>query len=240
MKKVLAVVRYILGYVTAIVGKALGFVITPIVYKNKDWIRNYAWNWMLSRGIKINRSTVYSEDAERYYTAKGYIVKRATSWYGIVVVGLSFFLDDDANLDCCSTMFSDPEKINGLKVRGSYFDLGDLQAENKIKFDWYTFKEFYYWMVIRNGFYNYNYVVEDSWLNACGKLDKGPSKRIHKSGGNTEEWSEHGFYEDENGKTFFLCTYCKLVKGKAYGYEIGWRRKSDGGVNQVIRLYWAK
>ena len=32
-------------------------------------------------------------------------------------------------------------------------------------------------------------------------------------------------------------TRCKHFRGKAYGYEIGWRRKDTGGVNAVIRLY---
>lgn len=239
--KWISVVRMVAVLAGSIVGKVLGFVVTPLVYMKKDWIRNYAWNWMLSRDVKINRSTVYAEDAEKYYTAKGYIQKRVTAWYGVVVVVLYMWLDDDANLDCCSKMFSDEKKVKGLKVVGSYFDLGDVQAMNEIDLsDWYTFKQFYYWMVVRNGFYNYNYVIEDSWSNACGKIDMEPSKRIHKGGGNTEEWSEHGFYQDENGKWFFLCTYCRLKDGKAYGYEIGYRRKSGGGVNQVIRLYWAK
>ena len=91
-----------------------------------------------------------------------------------------------------------------------------------------------------NGFYNFNYIVEDSYMNQCGELAQGASGRINKSGPNPEEYSEHGFYQDSNGKWFFLMTRCKHFNGKAYGYEFGWRRKSSGGVNAVIRLYFGK
>jgi hypothetical protein len=94
-------------------------------------------------------------------------------------------------------------------------------------------------MVIRNGFYNFNYIVEDSSLNKCGSFTS-VSGRIHKNGANPVEYSEHRFYQDSNGKWFFILTKCKHFKGKAYGYEIGWRRKNLNGVNAVIRLYWKK
>lgn len=241
--KYLTILKFIVHYVLVVLGKLAGYIVTPLVYPHRDWLRNYIWNWMQVNGIKCNRSTIWAEDEFKYYTKNGYITKRKTNKYlGCVLVIPYFMLDDDSNLTITSLMFHKPEDIIGLNLVGSYFDLGDKARENKISIwtNWKNFKQFYYWMVIRNGFYNFNYIVEDSWLNVCGKLDKGPSKRIHKSGGNTEEWSEHGFYKDENGKWFFLCTYCKLINGKAYGYEIGWRRKNDGGVNQVIRLYWAK
>ena len=37
-------------------------------------------------------------------------------------------------------------------------------------------------------------------------------------------------------------TYCKMIKGKAYGFEIGYRRLNNGGVNAVVRKYfgWKK
>ena len=91
-------------------------------------------------------------------------------------------------------------------------------------------------MIIRNGFYNFNYIIEDSYLDACGEFET-VSPRISKDGPNPVEFSEHGFYQDSNGKWFFLCTLCKHFRGKAYGYEIGWRRKDTGGVNAVTRLY---
>ena len=94
-------------------------------------------------------------------------------------------------------------------------------------------------MVIRNGFYNFNYIVEDSKLNKCGSFTS-ISKRFHKEGPNPEEYSEHGFYQDSNGKWFFLMTKCVHWRGKAHGYEIGWRRKDLNGVNAVIRFYWKK
>jgi hypothetical protein len=95
-------------------------------------------------------------------------------------------------------------------------------------------------MVIRNGFYNFNYIVEDSSLNKCGELAQGVSPIIHKQGPNPVEFSEHGFYQDSNGKWFFILTKCKHFKGKVYGYEFGWRRKDTGGVNAVIRIYFGK
>ena len=63
---------------------------------------------------------------------------------------------------------------------------------------------------------------------------------IEKIEDNPVEYSEHGFYQDSNGKWFFLCTLCKYIKGKAYGYEIGWRRKDLNGVNAVIRIHFGK
>ena len=239
--KYLSIIRYILNYLVAISGKFIAYVLTLCIYPFKDWIRNYSWNFMLSKGFKIDRSTIFSEDTENYYTSKGYIIKRKTNILGYLILIPYFFLDDDANLDCCSTMFSNPAKVKGLNITGSYFELGDAQRMNKINlFDWYTFKQFYYWMVIRNGFYNYNYIIEDSILNSCGKLSLPVSKRIKKDYRNHEEFSEHSFYKDSNNKWFFLMTLCKIYKDKAYGYEIGWRRKGDGGVNQVFRLYFGK
>jgi hypothetical protein len=138
-------------------------------------------------------------------------------------------------------MFVKPEDVTGLVHIGSYFDLGDRARENKISIwtNWKNFKQFYYWMVIRNGFYNFNYIVEDSKLNKCGSFTS-ISKRFHKEGPNPVEYSEHNFYQDSNGKWFFLMTRCKHFKGKVYGYELGWRRKDDGGVNAVIRIYFGK
>jgi hypothetical protein len=240
--KHLSIVRYILTYLIAILGKSLAFILTPFIFQFKDFIRNYAWNFLLSKGFKIQRSTIFDEDKNKYYTAKGYIIKRETnSFIGYMILFFYFFLDDDANLDSCSMMFSDQRRVKGLKVLGSYFDISDAQRLNKINlFHWYTFKEFYYWSVIRNGFYNYNYIVEDSILNKCGNFDLPPTKRISKSGVNTENFSEHRFYKDDKGKWFFIVTFCKIIKGKAYGYEIGWRRKTSGGVNQIFRVYWSK
>ena len=139
-------------------------------------------------------------------------------------------------------MFHKPEEVDGLKIVGSYFDIGDRMRENKINIfkNWKTFKQFYYWSVIRNGFYNYNYIVEDSYMNQCGEFSQGVSPRINKKGPNLVEFSEHGFYQDSNGKWFFILTKCKHFLGKAYGYEFGWRRIEDGGVNAITRIYFAK
>ena len=240
--KWLSVGRFIKHYVSSIVGKVGGLVLTPLIFPHRDWTRNYAWNYMRVNGIECERSTIWKEDEEKYYTRDGWIQKRKTNKVlGKVVMWLYYHLDDDSSLTSCSTMFVKPEDVTGLVHIGSYFDLGDRARENKISIwtNWKNFKQFYYWMVYRNGFYNYNYIVEDSSLNKCGTFNS-VSGRIHKNGPNPVEYSEHGFYQDSNGKWFFLMTLCKHYKGYAYGYEIGWRRKSLSGVNAVIRIHWKK
>ncbi len=240
--KYLSIYRFVKHYISSILGKLEGFLITPLVFPHRDWIRNYAWNYMRVNGIECLRSTIHSEDGTKYYTKNGFILKRKTNKIlGKVVMWIYYHLDDDSDLTSCSTLFVKPEDVTGLVHIGSYFDLGDRARENKISIwtNWKNFKLFYYWMVIRNGFYNFNYIVEDSKLNKCGSFTS-ISKRFHKEGPNPEEYSEHGFYQDSNGKWFFLMTKCVHWRGKAHGYEIGWRRKDLNGVNAVIRFYWKK
>lgn len=240
--KWLSVGRFIKHYVSSIAGKIGGLVLTPLIFPHRDWIRNYAWNYMRVNGIECERSTIWKEDKEKYYTRDGYILKRKTNKVvGKIVMRLYYHLDDDSSLTSCSTMFVKAEDVTGLVLVGSYFDLGDRARENKISIwtNWKNFKQFYYWMCMRNGFYNFNYIVEDSSLNKCGTFES-VSGRIHKNGPNPVEYSEHGFYQDSNGKWFFLMTLCKHIRGYAYGYEIGWRRKSLSGVNAVIRIHWKK
>ena len=240
--KYLTILRVIVHYVLAGLGKLAGYIVTPLVYPHRDWLRNYIWNWMQVNGIKCNRSTIWAEDEFKYYTKNGYITKRKTNKYlGYVLVILYFMLDDDSNLTITSLMFHKPEDVIGLNLVGSYFDLGDRARENKISIwkNWGNFKKFYYWMVIRNGFYNFNYIVEDSYLDACGEFET-VSPRISKDGPNPVEFSEHRFYQDSNGKWFFILTKCKHFRGKAYGYEFGWRRKDLNGTNLVTRIYFGK
>ena len=189
--KYLTILKLMLHYVIACLGKLLGYVFTPLVYPRRDWLRNYIWNWMQVNGIKCNRSTIWAEDEFKYYTKNGYITKRKTNKYlGYILVLPYFMLGDDSNLTITSLMFHKPEDVIGLKIVGSYFDLGDRARENKISIwkNWKNFKQFYYWMVYRNGFYNFNYVVEDSYLNSCGKFET-VSGRIHKKGPNPADVS---------------------------------------------------
>ena len=81
--------------------------------------------------------------------------------------------------------------------------------------------------------------VEDSYLDACGEFET-VSPRINKEGPNQVEFSEHNFYQDSNGKWFFILTKCKHFRGKVYGYEFGWRRKDLNGTNLVTRVYFGK
>ena len=245
--KYLSVLKFIVNYLVSIIGKLLGYIITPIVFSYRDYINNYAWNFIKQNNIKYNRSTIYKEDDEKYYTKNGFIYKRKTNKFlGYIILVPFFFIDNDANLTSCSLAFTKAEDVKGLKLIGSYFDLGDRAMENKISVNpftnWQNFKQFYYWMVIRNGFYNYNYIVEDSYMNSTTGFTKEfpPNERIHGSNKNLKDFNEHRFYQDKSGKWFFICTLCRMYKGKAYGYEFGWRRLSNGGVNAVIRLYWSK
>ena len=180
--KYLTILKVIVHYVLAGLGKLAGYIVTPLVYPHRDWLRNYIWNWMQVNGIKCNRSTIWAEDEFKYYTKNGYITKRKTNKYlGYVLVIPYFMLDDDSNLTITSLMFHKPEDVVGLNTVGSYFDLGDRARENKISIwtNWSNFKKFYYWMVRRNGFYNFNYIVEDSSLNKCGEFGS-ISERMHK------------------------------------------------------------
>ena len=234
--KYLTVLKFIVHYVLAGLGKLIGYIATTLVYPYRDWLRNYIWNWMQVNGIKCNRSTIWAEDKFKYYTKNGYILKRKTNKYlGYILIIPYFMLDDDSNLTITSLMFHKPEDVIGLNLVGSYFDLGDRARENKISIwkNWGNFKKLYYWMIIRNGFYNFNYIIEDSYLNQCGNFD-------HLEGNNPIKFSEHHFFQDSNGKWFFRCALCKHIKGKAYGYEIGWYRTSSSGVNAKLRIYFNK
>ena len=236
--KYLSILRFIVHYLKSGSGKLLGFIMTPLVFPHRDWIRNYNYNYMIFNKLLLKRSTIHSEDDEKYYTKNGWIVKRKTNLVlGKMVMFLWRFLDDDSNLTSCSSMFVIPENVKGLVHKGSYFDLGDRARENNISIwtNWQNFKDFYYWMVIRNGFYNYNYYDEDSIMNECGTFDLPKDKRMHKNGPNDEEFSIHYFFQDSNSKWFFRTAMCKHYKGFAYGYEIGWYRTSSG-VNAKIRL----
>lgn len=237
--KYLNILVFIWHYIKAILGKLTGYAVTPLVFPHRDWIRSYTWNYILVNKLPLKRSTVHSEDNEKYYTKSGYILKRKTNKVvGTITMLFWRYLDDDSSLTSCSRMFVKPENVKGLVHIGSYFDLGDKARENKISIwtNWQNFKDFYYWMVIRNGYYNYNYYDEDSITNSCGTFDLPDDKRIHKKGPNKEEFSIHHFFQDSNGKWFFRTAMCKHYKGFAYGYEIGWYRTSPSGVNAKIRL----
>ena len=95
--KYLSIYRFVKHYVSSILGKLGGLVLTPLIFPHRDWIRNYAWNWMQINGIKCERSTIHKEDEEKYYTRDGYILKRKTNKVlGKVVMWLYSYLDDNS------------------------------------------------------------------------------------------------------------------------------------------------
>ena len=95
--KWLSVGRFAKHYISSILGKLEGFLITPLVFPHRDWIRNYAWNYMRVNEIECFRSTIHSEDGTKYYTKNGFILKRETNRVlGKVVMWLYSYLDDNS------------------------------------------------------------------------------------------------------------------------------------------------
>ena len=54
--KHLIVLKVIVHYILAGLGKLTGYIATPLVYPYRDWLRNYIWNWMQVNGIRCKRS----------------------------------------------------------------------------------------------------------------------------------------------------------------------------------------
>ena len=54
--KYLTILKVIVHYVLAGLGKLIGYIATPLVYPHRDWLRNYTWNWMQVNGIRCKRS----------------------------------------------------------------------------------------------------------------------------------------------------------------------------------------
>ena len=54
--KYLTILKVIVHYVLAGLGKLIGYIVTPLVYPHRDWLRNYTWNWMQVNGIRCKRS----------------------------------------------------------------------------------------------------------------------------------------------------------------------------------------
>ena len=60
--KWLSVLKFIKHYANSILGKMGGLVLTPLIFPHRDWIRNYAWNYMRTNGIECERSTIQKKD----------------------------------------------------------------------------------------------------------------------------------------------------------------------------------
>lgn len=239
----LSVFRFIGNVLVSVFGKLKGVILTMFIYPHRVFLRSYVYNFMIANNLKMNRIIITEEKEDRYIFPNGYLMKRKTNkLLGYALLYPWFFLDDDANLTCCSLAYTKKEDVEGLNIEGSFFELGDKQALNIVSIwtNWNNFKEFFYWMVRRNGFYNYNYLVEDGYLDSCGTLPYPPNERIHESNKSLKNFNEHRFYQDSNGKWFFIATLCRMYKGKAYGYEFGFRRLPGNRVNAVMRVYWKK
>ena len=76
---------------------------------------------MQVNNLALKRSTSHSEDNEKYYTKDGFITKRKNNK----------LLGKSSNLTSCSSVFVKPENVKGLVHKGSYFEIGDRQSENK-------------------------------------------------------------------------------------------------------------
>ena len=95
--KYLSIYRFAKHYISSILGKLGGLVLTPLKFPHRDWIRNYAWNYMRVNGIECERSTIWKEDDTKYYTKNGFILKRKTNKVlGKVVMWLYSYLDDNS------------------------------------------------------------------------------------------------------------------------------------------------
>ena len=97
--KYLSIYRFAKHYISSILGKLEGFLITPLVFPHRDWIRNYAWNYMIVNEIECLRSTIHSEDDTKYYTKNGFILKRKTN----KVLGKAVFIILDFQIIIVST-----------------------------------------------------------------------------------------------------------------------------------------
>ena len=77
----LSIYRFAKHYISSILGKLEGFLITPLVFPHRDWIRNYAWNWRQVNGIKCLRSTIHSEDDVELFNARNDELKSVIEFY---------------------------------------------------------------------------------------------------------------------------------------------------------------
>lgn len=67
--KYLSIFRFVKHYFNSVLGKLGGLVITPLVFPHRDWIRNYAWNYM-----RVNRTSSSGVNAKlRIYFNKDII-----------------------------------------------------------------------------------------------------------------------------------------------------------------------
>ena len=67
----LSITKFVFHYIKAICGKASGYIVAPLVFPHRDFIRNYTYNFIMTNKLPLKRNTIYKEDEEKYYTTKG-------------------------------------------------------------------------------------------------------------------------------------------------------------------------
>ena len=159
--------RYILILVLNLVGKVVGVPMFYLLLPFRAYTRNRVYNYVLQNNVYLKRleERAYKLDNGVYYPTNiskksfklkndGYIKYKKVSFLEYcLALFIWVWFDDDSNYDT----HDGNESIETLdKPFGNTFDLGDLRAEYPITDGMKTFK----W-VLRNSYYNANYMLEE-------------------------------------------------------------------------------
>ena len=274
--KYFSILKFIASMVIPILGKLLAYVWTPIVMPFRYYAHNVVFNWYLQhpswyfKRLDAVKHNIYEDgDLYKFKNSDGYIYKRNISFiefaFAFVFIYLFVATTDDyemvsafivkrdfkADKETDTSMVIEGQLVDfgaRINIVGSYLTIGDKQRENNLNCyaNWTFFKAWYYWGVIRNGFYGWNYNIEDSILNRVTEPFSIPTKSVRLKtdvyndvikvnvGASTLGY-EFSFYSSGD-KWFFIWAMAKKFGEKYYGFEIGWRRQSATECNQVTRI----